>query len=104
MPLTTADFPMYSVGPLVYRKTQSTAMLACTDDAMAADIVMRLNRGEMRDWNMPTFKQQWQGTLKGPAPQAVVLQPTYCTREPGHDGPCNGWESRNCHPSGMLMK
>lgn len=50
MLLTPNDFPLYSVGPLVYCRTRSSALFQAEDDAMAADLAFRLTRDEMRGW------------------------------------------------------
>jgi hypothetical protein len=47
LPLTSSDFPLYSVGSLVYAKMQSSPILTAMDDQMAANIVTRLNHHEM---------------------------------------------------------
>lgn len=48
--LTTADFPLYSVGSSVYRRTESSPLFIAEDMNMAAALVMRLNRDEMANW------------------------------------------------------
>ncbi|MDM9643895.1 hypothetical protein [Rhizobium sp. S163] len=49
-PLTYADFPIYSIGALVYRRTESSPFLTASSDAVAADIAMRLNRDNMTSY------------------------------------------------------
>ncbi len=45
-PLTSDDFPLMSIGPLVYRKTESGPLFTAPDMAMAQDLVKRLNRDD----------------------------------------------------------
>jgi hypothetical protein len=38
----------------------------------------------------------------GAAPAPVPVTPLCCTRDAGHDGPCNGWQRPDCsQPSGL---
>jgi hypothetical protein len=46
-PLTSADFPLYAVGPDVYRRTASFPLFTVADRHVAADMVLRLNRDQM---------------------------------------------------------
>lgn len=43
-PLSSYDFPLTSIGPNVYRRTESSPLLVAPSDAVAADICARLNR------------------------------------------------------------
>ena len=43
-PLTSADFPLFAIGPLVYRRTESSPIFTAPDDAMARDLARRVNR------------------------------------------------------------
>jgi hypothetical protein len=44
--LTSADFPVASIGNRVYCRTQSSPICMAMNDAMATDIAMRLNRDD----------------------------------------------------------
>ncbi len=44
MKLTPDDFPIISIGSLVYRRTRSSAIADTFDPDLAADLVERLNR------------------------------------------------------------
>ncbi len=46
-PLTSADFPLYAIGPHVYRRTASLPLFTAVDRHVAADMVLRLNRDQM---------------------------------------------------------
>lgn len=48
-PLTQADFPIVAGGHNVYRRTESGPICTCSDQAMAAEIAQRLNRGTAAD-------------------------------------------------------
>ena len=44
MTLQPDDFPLCSVGPLIYARRQSSPILSANNDEMAANIAFRLNR------------------------------------------------------------
>ena len=46
-PLTPADFPLYAIGPHVYRRGASVPLFTAADRQAAADVVLRLNRDQM---------------------------------------------------------
>jgi hypothetical protein len=48
-PLTSADFPLYAIGPHVYRRTAPFPLFTAVDRHVAADMVLRLNRDQMVD-------------------------------------------------------
>lgn len=43
-PLTPSDFPLYTMGACVYRRTGSSPMFTAPNDTVAVDLVTRLNR------------------------------------------------------------
>ena len=46
MPLGPTDFPIYHIGPNVYRMTESSPFCVMQSAMAAADLVFRLNRDE----------------------------------------------------------
>lgn len=58
MDLTSADFPLYAIGALVYRRTLSSPLFTAPNSELAADLVARLNRDYVisahRDQTRPT--------------------------------------------------
>lgn len=46
MKLQSDDFPLMAIGNRIYARRQSSPILTATDDDMAAEIAMRLNRDD----------------------------------------------------------
>jgi hypothetical protein len=49
MTLTSADFPLITIGATVYGR-QMSPIFTATSDQLAADLANRLNREEMARW------------------------------------------------------
>jgi len=58
-PLTPADFPLYSIGNLVYRQTQSSPFFAAPSMELAADLAFRLNAHESTKSSITRPPYQW---------------------------------------------
>ena len=69
-PLTSDDFPLRAIGPCVYRRTESSPMFTASDDALAADLVARLNGDDVA--GIPVFRTTLAETgIKGLATKDV---------------------------------
>jgi hypothetical protein len=56
--LTPEDFPLYAIGSFIYRRTFSSPLFTAPNEAIAADLVFRLNDQEMRKWG-PLTSADW---------------------------------------------
>lgn len=62
-PLTLADFPLMNIGAVVYRRMYSSPIFMAPSDAVAADLVFRLNRDELGKRSIDLFGPVGQSTL-----------------------------------------
>jgi len=67
--LSAADFPLYSIGALVYRKTESSPLLTASSDFIASDIAARLNRDHFA--SLAAFARPESGAYVGGGLRAV---------------------------------
>lgn len=69
MPLTPNDFPLYCIGALVYKRSESSPLFQASDDALAANICFRLNSHEAAKSSISIWPSEL--TIVNPAPHAA---------------------------------